>query len=77
VAIVPDGSGCAASDASCGTPAGGTPGPISSNPNQGSAASPLMVGDTGCYQFWYRDPVGSPCGAGFNLTNAYTITWGA
>lgn len=27
------------------------------------------------YQFWYRDPNGSACGAGFNLSNAYEIIW--
>jgi hypothetical protein len=77
VTIVPDGSGCAASDASCGTPAGGTPGSISANPGQAAAASVLGPGDTGHYQFWYRDPIGSPCGGLFNLTNLYSILWSA
>ena len=27
------------------------------------------------YQFWYRDPQGSPCGNGFNFTNAYSVTY--
>ena len=33
------------------------------------------VGDTKCYQYWYRNPNGSPCLAGFNLSNAVEITW--
>ena len=37
----------------------------------------LSVGDTRCYQFWYRDPLPSaPCGSTFNLTNAIELTWG-
>jgi len=36
----------------------------------------VSPGDTKCYQYWYRNPGGgSPCGAGFNLTNGYRITW--
>ena len=32
-------------------------------------------GDTKHFQGWYRDPSGSPCGAGFNLTNGHTINF--
>jgi hypothetical protein len=27
------------------------------------------------YQYWYRDPVSSPCGNAFNLSNGWEITW--
>lgn len=33
------------------------------------------VGDVRRFQTWYRDPVGSPCGAGFNLSNGLEITF--
>ena len=35
------------------------------------------AGDLRRYQNWYRDPSLTPCGAGFNLTNGYEITWEA
>lgn len=33
------------------------------------------AGDILNYQHWYRDPTSSPCGSGFNLTNAIEAVW--
>ena len=51
----------------------------------GTSATSLSVatkggcaaGDVKRYQIWYRDPATTPCGAQFNLSNGYEITWGA
>lgn len=51
---------------------------------QGAAASSLSIvtkgavvpGQTRRYQWWYRDPLGSPCGGGFNLSNGIEVVWG-
>ena len=32
-------------------------------------------GDVRHFQGWYRDPVGGPCGSGFNLTNGLSVTF--
>ena len=34
------------------------------------------AGERRLLQVWYRDPQGSPCGAGFNLTNGLDVTFG-
>jgi hypothetical protein len=33
------------------------------------------AGDTRRFQVWYRDPIGSPCAAGFNLSHGLEITF--
>jgi len=38
-------------------------------------AGNILAGDTKYYQCWYRNPLNSPCGADFNATNGYAITW--
>ena len=35
----------------------------------------VVGGETKRYQFWYQDPLTTPCGGGFNLTNAIEIVW--
>jgi len=52
--------------------------------NGGSATSISVSTKGGCaagdvkrYQIWYRDPATTPCGAQFNLSNGYEVTWEA
>lgn len=40
-----------------------------------ATASSISTGDLRTYQFWFRDPVMSPCGTEFNTTNGFSITW--
>jgi len=50
---------------------------------EGSAESQTSIASSGSvlpgqvhhYQWWYRDSNGSPCGAGFNLSNSVQIAW--
>jgi len=34
-----------------------------------------QAGDQSHFQVWYRDPTGSPCGAGLNTTNGIAVRW--
>jgi hypothetical protein len=50
-------------------------GDSSTNVNIG-ALSGVVAGGTRRYQLWYQDSL-SPCGSGFNLTNAVEVVWGS
>lgn len=39
------------------------------------AAAGVVVPGRYVYQLWYRDPINSPCGSSFNLTNGLAVTW--
>lgn len=40
-----------------------------------AAAGGVTSGDTKRYQLWYGDTQPTPCGMGFNLTNAVEVVW--
>ena len=40
-----------------------------------AASGGVSPGQTRRYQWWYRDPVLTVCGTGFNLSNGLRITW--
>ncbi|HIG11419.1 MAG: integrin alpha [bacterium] len=40
-----------------------------------SPAGAWAPGDTRRFQVWYRDPLASPCGAGFNLSNGFELAF--
>ncbi|HIG10493.1 MAG: lectin-like protein [bacterium] len=41
-----------------------------------AAAGGWVSGDTRRFQTWYRDPVSSPCGSGFNLSHGVELVFG-
>ena len=41
----------------------------------GSFPDTANLGAPTYYQWWYRDPVSTCTGAGFNFTNAWAVTW--
>ena len=43
--------------------------PFGTYPNAANLGAPTL------YQWWYRDPTSACSGAGFNFTNAWTVTW--
>ena len=55
-----------------GSASSATPGESETTVPIGATAT---AGATLRYQLWYRNPGVSPCGAGFNFTNGYEITW--
>jgi hypothetical protein len=40
-----------------------------------AATCALSAGDVRRAQWWYRDPAGSLCGNGFNLSNGLELLW--
>jgi hypothetical protein len=40
-----------------------------------ATAGGVASGVTRYYQLWYSDAAGSPCGLGFNTTNAISVNW--
>jgi hypothetical protein len=35
----------------------------------------IAPGQSVCYQTWFRDSTGLPCGNDFNTSNGYVVTW--
>ncbi|MCH2103096.1 MAG: hypothetical protein MK297_03680 [Planctomycetes bacterium] len=48
---------------------------IASTSSSISTRDGVSIGDIRRYQAWYRDPVTTLCGSGFNLSNGLEITW--
>lgn len=55
---------------------GAADGTGSTSINVGSKGG-CAAGDTKRYQLWSRDPITSPCGANYNLSNGLEINWTA
>lgn len=55
------------------TDAGGTT--TFSDWNGSGLGSVANAGAATNFQCWYRDPVGGPCGSGFNFSNGWTVTY--
>jgi hypothetical protein len=70
-----DGLRCAGGSlARLGVKAANATGSASWGPGLG-AAEGWAPGDVRRFQAWYRDPVTSPCGSGFNLTNGFEVVF--
>ncbi|MFT5153997.1 MAG: hypothetical protein ACI841_004004, partial [Planctomycetota bacterium] len=50
----------------------GSNGSIDFGPSLAGAGG-WMAGQSRYFQVWYRDPVGGPCGSGYNLTNGIAV----
>lgn len=46
-----------------------------SSPYSTIPANAAMAGESRYYQWWHRDPTGSPCAGEFNVSTAAAITW--
>ena len=40
-----------------------------------TTAGNIAAGDIKRYQYWYRNPMNSPCGSDFNTSNGHAVVW--